>query len=174
MCALQCFVFGPPRAGKSSLLRTLTRPEEATSSHEGRGMQAREIAVTAVLPMPAEPAATLILSEQSAADVERLTAGSGAAELASCDLGVFLFDSSSLHSMTEALQLLLDVTLAANNSLPCVLLAAKDDLGMSQVLLRSSGFSRRTLKHCPLLLLALTVCLPLSTLCTAHPLLVIW
>lgn len=77
--------------------------------------------------------AILILTKQSSADVERITAGSGAADLASCDLGVFLFDSSSLHSMTEALQLLLSVTSAANNSLPCVMLAAKDDLGMSQV-----------------------------------------
>ena len=77
--------------------------------------------------------AILILTEQSSADVERITAGGGAADLASCDLGVFLFDSSSLHSMTEALQLLLSVTSAANNSLPCVMLAAKDDLGMSQV-----------------------------------------
>ena len=171
---LQCFVFGPPQAGKSSLVRALALPEEATPSHKGRGTQARESAVTAVLPMPAEPAATLILSEQSAADVERLTAGSGAAELSPCDLGVFLFDSSSLHSLTKALQLLLDVTLAANNSLPCVLIAAKDDLGMSQVRFRSSGFSRRTLKHCPLLLPALTVRLPLNTLCTAHPLLAVW
>ena len=76
---------------------------------------------------------TLILSEQSSLDVERMAAGSGAADLASCDLGVFLFDSSSLQSMTEALQLLLSMTLVANNSLPCVMLAAKDDLGMSQV-----------------------------------------
>ena len=167
-------MFGPPRAGKSSLLRALARPEEATPSHEGRDTQAWKTAVKAVLPMPAEPAATLILSEQSAAEVKRLTAGSGAAELASCDLGVFLFDSSSLHSMTEALQLLLDVTLAANNSLPCVLLAAKDDLGMSQVRLRSPDFLRRALKHRPLLLPALTMCLPLSTLRKAQPLLVIW
>ena len=34
--------------------------------------------------------------------------------------------------MTEALQLL-HFTLAANNSLQCVMLAAKDVLGMSQV-----------------------------------------
>ena len=35
--------------------------------------------------------------------------------------------------MQEALHLLVAVTQAASNSLPCVLLAAKDDLGMSQV-----------------------------------------
>ena len=77
--------------------------------------------------------ATLILSEQSSADIERIATGSGAADLASCDLGIFLFDSSSLRSLSEALQLLLSVTVAANNSLPCVMLAAKDDLGMSPV-----------------------------------------
>ena len=77
--------------------------------------------------------AALILSEQSAADVDRLVTGGGAAELASCDLGVFLFDCSSLRSMQEALHLLVEVTQAANNSLPCIVLAAKDDLGMSQV-----------------------------------------
>ena len=78
-------------------------------------------------------ATTLILSEQSSVDAERMAAGSGAADLASCDLAILLFDSSSLESMTEALQLLLSVTLAANNNLPCVMLAAKDDLGMSPV-----------------------------------------
>ncbi|CAK0731768.1 hypothetical protein CVIRNUC_000040 [Coccomyxa viridis] len=138
----QCFVFGPPQSGKSSLLRALTKPEEATPPVRSSDVQARDgsrhdCRVTAVVPMQAEGAAgdsraTLILSEQSAADTDRLTAGGGAAELASCDLGVFLFDCSSLRSMQEALHLLVAVTQAASNSLPCVLLAAKDDLGMSQ------------------------------------------
>ena len=221
--AAQCFVFGPPQSGKSSLLRALTKPEEAMPPLRSSDVQARDgsrhdSGVTAVVPMQAEGAAgklerppalnlstlkhdtrgvqqhsrrklvvtsqycnkacterpfppqckqigprcaydstlaliaasrqatieelpycaggstaILILSEQSAADTDRLTAGGGAAELASCDLGVFLFDCSSLRSMQEALHLLVAVTQAANNSLPCVLLAAKDDLGMSQV-----------------------------------------
>ena len=76
---------------------------------------------------------TLILSEQSSVDAERMATGGVASDLASCDLAILLIDSSSLQSMTEALQLLLSVTLAANNSLPCVMLAAKDDLGMSAV-----------------------------------------
>ena len=82
-----------------------------------------------------------------------MASGSGAADLASCDLAVILFDSSSLQSMTEALQLLLSVTLAANNSLPCVMLAAKDDLGMSPVRYSCASLAQplTSLMHAPYL-----------------------
>ncbi|CAL5224037.1 g6659 [Coccomyxa viridis] len=139
----QCFVFGPAQSGKSSLLRALAGSAEAAlppgkkSALVRQRDQLEEGAVTAVLPMRTdiaqggEHATTLILSEQSSVDAERMAAGSGAADLAPCDLAILLFDSSSLESVTEALQLLLSVTLVANNNLPCVMLAAKDDLGMS-------------------------------------------
>lgn len=55
------------------------------------------------------------------------------ATLAGTDVAVFMFDSTSLASFRTAHQLLLAVAQAAGDVLPCVFLAAKDDLGMSQV-----------------------------------------
>ena len=46
---------------------------------------------------------------------------------------MFVFDSTSLASFRTAHQLMLAVAQAAGDALPCVFLAAKDDLGMSQV-----------------------------------------
>lgn len=53
--------------------------------------------------------------------------------LAATDFAVFVFDSTSLASFRTAHQLMLAVAQAAGDALPCVFLAAKDDLGMSQV-----------------------------------------
>ena len=52
---------------------------------------------------------------------------------ASCDVAAFLFDSSSDESFQSARQLLLLCAGLAQDSLPCVLIAAKDDLGISMV-----------------------------------------
>jgi hypothetical protein len=57
----------------------------------------------------------------------------GPAVLAATDFAVFVFDSTSLASFRTAHQLMLAVVQAAGDVLPCVFLAAKDDLGMSQV-----------------------------------------
>ena len=56
-----------------------------------------------------------------------------ASVLAATDFAVFVFDSTSLASFRTAHQLMLAVAQAAGDALPCVFLAAKDDLGMSQV-----------------------------------------
>lgn len=76
--------------------------------------------------------ATLILRELDAAEAERLDS-TGAAELAACDLAVFVFDSTDAGSFGDAMRLLHRVTRAANDTLPCVLVAAKEDLGMAAV-----------------------------------------
>jgi Ras family protein T1 len=58
---------------------------------------------------------------------------------ASCDVAVFLFDSSSPESFREAHRQLQQVASASGDTLPCLLVAAKDDLGMSQALLEECG-----------------------------------
>lgn len=63
----------------------------------------------------------------------KLQSPSCAATLAGTDVAVFMFDSTSLASFRTAHQLMLAVAQAAGDALPCVFLAAKDDLGMSQV-----------------------------------------
>jgi len=60
MCAVQCSVFGPAQSGKSSLLRALASPEEATPSGKKNTQfcesKQRESTVTAVVPLQTEAA----------------------------------------------------------------------------------------------------------------------
>ncbi|EIE18377.1 hypothetical protein COCSUDRAFT_38657 [Coccomyxa subellipsoidea C-169] len=82
-----------------------------------------------------EPAATLIMrevGEGAAEDVLSRTGNApGAPDLAEADAALFIFDCSNLNSLRTAMQLLHRTAAAAGDALPCVLLAAKDDLGMS-------------------------------------------
>jgi len=50
-----------------------------------------------------------------------------------CDLAAFLFDSSSSESFRSARSMMEAISTSAGETLPCVLLASKDDLGMAQV-----------------------------------------
>ncbi len=85
----------------------------------------------------AELAATLIMrevGEGAAEDVLARTGNApGAPDLAEADAALFIFDCSNLNSLRTAMQLLHRTAAAAGDALPCVLLAAKDDLGMSPV-----------------------------------------
>ena len=58
---------------------------------------------------------------------------SPAAFLESCDVAAFVFDGSSIESFKAAHQLLLQCADMAQDSLPCIMIAAKDDLGISMV-----------------------------------------
>ena len=79
---------------------------------------------------------TLILREVDEAVAEALLAAPaapGPGALAAADVALFAFDSTDLGSLRAAMQLLHRTATAAADALPCVLLAAKDDLGMSPV-----------------------------------------
>ena len=58
--------------------------------------------------------------------------------LAAADVAAFVFDGSDAHSLRTAQRLLLRIATAAGDSLPCVLVATKDDAGMSRVRVFSS------------------------------------
>ena len=62
-----------------------------------------------------------------------LESPAAAEQLAACDVAAVVFDSSDLHSFHTAHRLLLRIAQTAGDSLPCVLIASKDDLGMDQV-----------------------------------------
>ena len=53
--------------------------------------------------------------------------------LEACDVAAFVFDGSNIESFRAAQELLVKVALLAGDSIPCVLIAAKDDLGISMV-----------------------------------------
>ena len=60
--------------------------------------------------------------------------------LEACDVAAFVFDNSSgnsWQSFTEAQQLMLKVAQLAEDNIPCVLIGAKEELGVSTVRLSS-------------------------------------
>ena len=75
---------------------------------------------------------TLILKEMQEQQVQELEQNP-AAFTESCDVAAFVFDGSSFESFQAAHELLLKCAQLAQDSLPCVLIAAKDDLGISMV-----------------------------------------
>ena len=83
----------------------------------------------------AEPNQTwLQMSEVSIQAAQSLLASHSCAEqLGAYDVAAFVFDCSRLQSFQEARLLLESVATASGNTMPCVLVAAKDDLGMHPV-----------------------------------------
>ncbi|KAI5068058.1 hypothetical protein GOP47_0016403 [Adiantum capillus-veneris] len=123
---LTCFVFGPARAGKSALLRALVgRPYVDLYTHT----QEEQYSVHVVEPIGGSKK-TLILREISMDLVPVLLTKKDA--LASCDVAAFVYDSSDELSWKQTSDLLLEITAHGESSgfeVPCLLVAAKDDLG---------------------------------------------
>ncbi|KAJ4967913.1 hypothetical protein NE237_014614 [Protea cynaroides] len=121
----QCFVFGPKNAGKSALLNSfIGRPfsEIYTSTTNER------FAVNLVDPIGGSKK-TLVLREIPGGAVKSLL--SNKESLAACDIAVFLHDSSDESSWKRATELLVEVAShgeASGFEVPCLIVAAKDDL----------------------------------------------
>ncbi|KAJ7973369.1 Mitochondrial Rho GTPase [Quillaja saponaria] len=121
----QCFVFGPRKAGKSGLLNSfLARPyaESYISTIEDR------YAVN-VVELPGGPKKTLVLREIPEDGVGKLL--SNKESLAPCDIAVFVHDSSDESSWKRAAELLVEVAGHGEDTgfeVPCLIIAAKDDL----------------------------------------------
>ncbi|KAL3136163.1 hypothetical protein ABBQ32_007179 [Trebouxia sp. C0010 RCD-2024] len=138
----QCLVFGASGAGKSSLLEGLIRtqgevgsgispadegsPRKAPAAH----VAANEIIFSHGRRQQTVVSATLILREMQELQLLELQRNP-AAFTESCDVAAFVFDSSSVKSFRAAHQLLLLCAGLAQDTLPCMLIAAKDDLGIS-------------------------------------------
>ncbi|KAK4481500.1 hypothetical protein RD792_012400 [Penstemon davidsonii] len=121
----QCFVFGPKEAGKSALLNTFIGrpfPEEYFSTTRDR------YAVN-VVDQPTGVKKTLVLREIPEDGVKELLSKKDA--LAACDVAVFVHDSSREPSWEKATEMLVDVASqgeATGYEVPCLIVAAKDDL----------------------------------------------
>lgn len=158
---VSCLLFGSKGCGKSALAKALAGhrhdeplPRDLVSAgnvpHHGtlKTLVITEVSVEAQAELRAGPAAqrssapSVVHSSDTAisgAAVQRGSspagtspkAGSLLSELTRCDVAAFAFDSSSAASFNEAVELLVAVSTAAGDALPCLLIAAKDDLGMS-------------------------------------------
>ncbi|GAB4855539.1 hypothetical protein Ancab_024159 [Ancistrocladus abbreviatus] len=123
----QCFVFGPKKAGKSALLNAfLGRPfsDSYTSTNEDR------CAVNVVENAPLQGSKKiLILREIPETGVKKLL--SDKESLASCDVAIFVYDSSDELSWKKVTELLVDIASHGEDTgyeMPCLIVATKDDL----------------------------------------------
>ncbi|KAI3862234.1 hypothetical protein MKX03_035132 [Papaver bracteatum] len=121
----QCFVFGPKGSGKSSLLNSfLGRPFS-----EAYSPTTTERFATNTVDHLGGNKKTLILREIPEDGVKRLL--SSKESLAECDVAIFVHDSSDEKSWKRATELLVDVAGHGEDSgfeVPCLIVAAKDDL----------------------------------------------
>ncbi|XP_060219130.1 mitochondrial Rho GTPase 1-like [Lycium barbarum] len=120
----QCFVFGPKEAGKSAILNSFIGrpfPEEYEST------TADQYAVNVVDVEGAKK--SLVLREIPEDGVNKLLSSKDA--LADCDIAIFVHDRSREASWKRASDLLVDVAShgeATGYEVPCLIVAAKDDL----------------------------------------------
>jgi Ras family protein T1 len=120
-----CFVFGPKEAGKSSLLSSfIGRPfTDAYSSTTD------ERYAVNIVDQPGGTKKTLVLREIPEDGVKKLLSKKDA--LATCDIAIFVHDSSDESSWKRSTELLVEVASQGESigyEVPCLIVAAKDDL----------------------------------------------
>ncbi|XP_048532330.1 mitochondrial Rho GTPase 1 isoform X2 [Triticum urartu] len=130
----QCYVFGPKGAGKTALLQSFLgrQPSDALPTNSDR------FAANTVEPSDGTRK-TLVLREIPEGDVRSLL--NNKESLAPCDVAVFVYDSCDEFSWQRARDLLVQVASHGENTgyeVPCLIVAAKDDLDQSPVALQES------------------------------------
>ncbi|CAI9297232.1 unnamed protein product [Lactuca saligna] len=139
----QCFVFGPKNSGKSALLTSFVgRPFQSKYN-----LTSNQCYTVNTVDQLGGTKKTLILHEIQEDDVKELL--SSKESLAACDVAVFLYDSSNEHSLKRASELLMDVAMKGEDSeyaVPCLLVAAKDDLPPYPTSLKDSEMICLTMK----------------------------
>eukprot|EP00798_Chlamydomonas_sp_ICE-L_P021336 gene21336-28272_t len=85
-------------------------------------------------PPTAAAIALSMLSNRPITPLVRIPSDSLLPDLSRCDVAAFVFDSRSPSSFQAAADMMAAVSSAAGESLPCLLVAAKDDLGMAPAL----------------------------------------
>ncbi|XP_054817296.1 mitochondrial Rho GTPase 2 isoform X2 [Prosopis cineraria] len=121
----QCYVFGSKNAGKSTLLHSfLRRPFSDTYTPTMVEQYAANI-----VELIGGTRKTLILREIPEDKVKKFLPNRDC--LAACDVAVFVYDSSDEHSWKRTRELLEEVSRQGEltgHRVPCLLIAAKDDL----------------------------------------------
>ncbi|CAN0897119.1 Mitochondrial Rho GTPase 1 [Linum grandiflorum] len=131
----QCFVFGPKKGGKTSLLNSFIKrpcPDTHVST-------TREKFAVNVVDLPGGTPKTLVLREIPEDDVKGML--SNKESLASCDIAVFVYDSSDESSWKRATELLVAVAGHGEHTgyeVPCLIVAAKDDLNSFPMAIQES------------------------------------
>ncbi|XP_022960031.1 mitochondrial Rho GTPase 2-like [Cucurbita moschata] len=131
----QCFVFGPKKAGKSALLNTLIRrPFSKNYSSTTEDSYAMNM-----LESVQGGQKTLILREIPEDGVQKFLSNEEC--LAGCDVAVFVYDSSDEDSWNRSRELLVEIARKGEVSgfgVPCIVIAAKDDLDPTPLAVQDS------------------------------------
>ncbi|KAK8564861.1 hypothetical protein V6N13_020000 [Hibiscus sabdariffa] len=131
----QGFVFGPANAGKSALINSfLGRPYSDSYSPT-----ADEQYAVNVVELPGGIKKTVVLREIPEDGVAKLL--SSKESLATCDIAVFVYDSSDESSWKRTTELLMDVAGHGEDTgyeVPCLIVAAKDDLDSFPMAIQNS------------------------------------
>ncbi|KAK9945314.1 hypothetical protein M0R45_010835 [Rubus argutus] len=131
-----CFVFGPKSAGKSAIINSFIDRPFSKSDTTKTG---ERYAVNVVDEVGGNKK-TLVLREIPEDEVKKNLSEKNS--LAACDVAVFVYDSSDEHSWKRSKELLAEVARKGDESedylVPCLLIAAKDDLDPYPMAVRDS------------------------------------
>ncbi|KAK9068996.1 hypothetical protein SSX86_013112 [Deinandra increscens subsp. villosa] len=131
----QCFVFGPKNAGKSSLISSFV----GRTFQNTHGFTSYQSYTVNAVDQLRGTKKTLILHEILEDDVKQFL--SSKESLAACDVAVFVYDSSDEYSLKRASEFLMDVARRGEDTgygVPCLFVAAKDDLDSYPMAIRDS------------------------------------
>ncbi|KAI3741867.1 hypothetical protein L1987_59545 [Smallanthus sonchifolius] len=139
----QCFVFGSKNAGKSALLTSFVgRPFQ-----ENYKLTSNQCYTVNTVAQPQGIKKTLILHEIQECDVKEFLSSKDS--LAACDVAVFVYDSSDEYSLQRASKLLAEVAWKGEDSgygVPCLLIAAKNDLNLYPMAIKESEMVCQVMK----------------------------
>mmetsp|Transcript_13134 Transcript_13134/g.15903 ORF Transcript_13134/g.15903 Transcript_13134/m.15903 type:complete len:636 (-) Transcript_13134:307-2214(-) len=123
----QCFVLGPYRSGKSAILDRLIGQPQPMHEHTAPNKEDRDRLVAGTVDQDGDKCHLILHEPRAAAAFELL---SNPKHLVTADVAVLVFDSScakSFQLMAQQLHTLVEM----QQFLPVVVVAARDDLGMS-------------------------------------------
>lgn len=121
---IQCMVLGSTGCGKTSLLKGLV----GQANSETEDAKGDYVAVSSIS-LPSAGDKTLVLQEVGVEAAKKLLKEPvDESKFDNVDVAAFVFDSSDPKSFHEAQKLVLQVSSASADTLPCVFIAAKKDL----------------------------------------------
>lgn len=131
----QCLVFGPKNAGKSALLSSFVgRPFQ-----QSYALTSNQCYTVNAVDQLRGTKKTLILREIQEDEVKPFL--SSKESLAACDVAVFVYDGSDEYSLKRSSELLMDVARRGEDTgygVPCLFVAAKDDLDSYPMAIKDS------------------------------------
>ncbi|KAL8236270.1 hypothetical protein R6Q59_017351 [Mikania micrantha] len=139
----QCFLFGPKNAGKSALLTSFVgRPFQ-----DNYTLTNNQCYTVNTVDQLQGNEKTLLLHEIQERDVKELLSCNNS--LAACDVAVFVYDSSDEYSLKRASKLLMEVARKGEDSgysVPCLLIATKNDLNLYPMAIKDSEMVCQVMK----------------------------